>query len=54
MKRVILALAAAALFSAVFISPVMAAEQAVTFKSGTETGSGLLVTPEGNVYSHLT
>jgi carboxymethylenebutenolidase len=27
--------------------PVLAAEQAVTFKSGTETASGLLVTPEG-------
>jgi carboxymethylenebutenolidase len=47
MKRAIHALAAAAVFSAVLISPGMAAEQAVTFKSGTETGSGLLVTPEG-------
>jgi carboxymethylenebutenolidase len=27
--------------------PVLAAEQTVTFKSGSETGSGLLVTPEG-------
>ncbi len=47
MKRVILAFAAAAVFSAVFIPPGLAAEQAVTFKSGTETGPGLLVTPEG-------
>ena len=46
MNRVILAFAAAAL-SAVVVSPVRAAEQNVTFKSGTESGSGLLVTPEG-------
>src|SRR5678815_5259615 len=46
MKRIILVVAAAAL-SAVVVSPVRAAEQNVTFKSGTETGSGLLVTPEG-------
>ena len=29
------------------VSPVLAAEQSVTFKSGDENGSGLLVTPEG-------
>ena len=46
MKRIILALGAAAL-SAALASPAAAAEQTVTFKSGTETGSGLLVTPEG-------
>ena len=46
MKRVISVLAAAAL-SAVFVSPVRAAEQNVTFKSGTETASGFLATPEG-------
>ena len=46
MKRIILALAAAAL-SAALASPAAAAEQNVTFKSGAETGSGLLVTPEG-------
>ena len=46
MKRIILVLAAAAL-SAALASPAAAAEQTVTFKSGTETGSGLLVAPEG-------
>jgi carboxymethylenebutenolidase len=46
MKRVIFSVAAAAL-SAALASPAAAAEQNVTFKSGTETGSGLLVTPEG-------
>ena len=46
MNRVIFSLAAAAL-SAALASPAAAAEQTVTFKSGTETGSGLLVTPEG-------
>jgi len=46
MNRVILSVAAAAL-SASLASPAVAAEQNVTFKSGTETGSGLLVTPEG-------
>ena len=47
MKRVIFAVAAAAFLAAAFPSPGAAAEQAVSFKSGTETGSGLLVTPEG-------
>jgi carboxymethylenebutenolidase len=46
MNRVISSVAAAAL-SAALASPAAAAEQSVTFKSGTETGSGLLVTPEG-------
>ena len=46
MKRVIFVLAAAAvLLSAV--TPARAAEQAVMFKSGTDSGSGFLVTPEG-------
>jgi carboxymethylenebutenolidase len=47
MKRVILILAAALSLAAVLPSTGAAAEQAVSFKSGTETGSGLLVTPEG-------
>ena len=46
MNRIIFSVAAAAL-SAALASPAAAAEQSVTFKSGTETGSGLLVTPEG-------
>jgi carboxymethylenebutenolidase len=46
MKRIILALAAVTALAAP-VSPAVAAEQSVTFKSGTETGSGLLVTPEG-------
>jgi carboxymethylenebutenolidase len=47
MKRVIFALAATAALSALAASPIAAAEQMVTFKSGTDTGSGLLVAPEG-------
>ena len=37
MKRWILAVAAAAMLVAVSLSPALAAEQNVTFKSGTET-----------------
>jgi carboxymethylenebutenolidase len=47
MKRVIFAVAAAAALAAVLPSPGAAAEQMVSFKSGTDTGSGLLATPEG-------
>jgi carboxymethylenebutenolidase len=47
MKRVIVAVAAAIVMAAALPSPTAAAEQTVSFKSGTETGSGLLVTPEG-------
>jgi carboxymethylenebutenolidase len=47
MKRVIFAVAAAASLAAALPSPGAAAEQTVSFKSGTETASGLLVTPEG-------
>ena len=47
MKRVFLALAAVVVSSAMSAAPGAAAEQTVEFKSGTETASGLLVTPEG-------
>jgi carboxymethylenebutenolidase len=47
MKRVFLALSAALALAAVLPPAASAAEQTVSFKSGTETGSGLLVTPEG-------
>lgn len=47
MKRVILALAAAFVLTAALPPLGAAAEQTISFKSGTETGSGLLVTPEG-------
>lgn len=47
MKRAIFALAAALAMTAVPFSPAAAAEQTVTFKSGTDTVSGFLVTPEG-------
>lgn len=47
MKRVILALAAGLLAAAVSVGPAHTAEETVTFKSGTETASGFLVTPEG-------
>ena len=42
MKRVILALAAALSLAAVLPSTGAAAEQTVSFKSGGETGSGVL------------
>jgi carboxymethylenebutenolidase len=48
MKRAIFVLAAALALSATAVSPAAAAEQAVTFKSGTDTVSGFLVTPAGN------
>ncbi|HUG54061.1 MAG TPA: dienelactone hydrolase family protein [Vicinamibacteria bacterium] len=47
MKRLIFALAAALSLASSSSSPAAAAEHTVTFKSGTETASGLLVTPEG-------
>jgi carboxymethylenebutenolidase len=47
MKSAIFAPAAALALAAVSSSLSTAAEQNATFKSGTETGSGLLVTPEG-------
>jgi carboxymethylenebutenolidase len=47
MKRVISTLAPVLVVSLALVAPLRAAEQAVTFKSGTETGSGFLVTPEG-------
>jgi carboxymethylenebutenolidase len=47
MKRAILAVAAAAVLLATLTSPGAAAEQVVSFKSGTETAPGLLATPEG-------
>jgi carboxymethylenebutenolidase len=47
MKRVIFALAAAAVVSTAVVSPLRAAEQMVEFKSGTETATGLLAVPEG-------
>jgi carboxymethylenebutenolidase len=47
MKRWILTLAMALAVASVSLPPLAAAEQNVTFKSGTENGSGFLVTPEG-------
>ena len=47
MKRWIFALTTAVVLTAASFSPCAAAEQTVTFKSGTDTASGLLVTPEG-------
>jgi carboxymethylenebutenolidase len=47
MKRWIFTLTTALVLAAVSVSPCVAAEQNVTFKSGTETGSGFLATPEG-------
>jgi carboxymethylenebutenolidase len=47
MKRVIIALAATAVLSALAVFPVAAAEQMVEFKSGTETATGFLAAPEG-------
>jgi carboxymethylenebutenolidase len=47
MKRILSLIPAAALLAVIAARPALAAEQSVTFKSGTETGSGLLVTPEG-------
>ena len=43
MKRLILA----CLALIVLVSPVLAAEQSISFKSGDETATGFLVTPEG-------
>jgi carboxymethylenebutenolidase len=48
MKRVIFALAAVLAIAAFPPAPAAAAEQTVTFKSGADTTSGLLVTPEGS------
>lgn len=48
MSRVFVSLSvAAALLAAVSVAPAMAAEQTLSFKSGTETASGFLATPEG-------
>jgi carboxymethylenebutenolidase len=47
MKRAIFALASVLVLAVTTALPCAAAEQAVTFKSGTESGSGFLVTPEG-------
>src|SRR3954447_9169646 len=47
MKRVMFAVAAAAVLAVGLPSPAAAAEQMVSFKSGTATGAGLLVMPEG-------
>ena len=47
MKRWIFTLTTALVLAAVSVSPCASAEQNVTFKSGTETGSGFLATPEG-------
>jgi carboxymethylenebutenolidase len=47
MKRAILAVVSVFLLAAAAAPPCAAAEQTVTFKSGTETVSGFLVTPEG-------
>ncbi len=47
MKRWIFTLTAGLALAAVSVSPCLAAEQMVTFKSGTETASGFLVAPEG-------
>jgi carboxymethylenebutenolidase len=47
MKRVIFTLAAVVAAATMLVSAAGAAEQTVTFKSGTETGSGFLVTPDG-------
>src|SRR5213595_2279959 len=46
MKRAMVALTSLVLLAAAAL-PARAAEQGVTFKSGTESGSGFLVTPEG-------
>ena len=47
MKRAILVAVSVFLLAAAAAPPCAAAEQTVTFKSGTETVSGFLVTPEG-------
>jgi carboxymethylenebutenolidase len=47
MKRVIFTVAAALVLAAASVVSSSAAEQAVTFKSGTDNGQGFLVTPDG-------
>src|SRR5947209_11448733 len=47
MKRAILVAVSVFLLAAAAAPPCAAAEQTVTFKSGTESGSAFLVTPEG-------
>jgi carboxymethylenebutenolidase len=47
MNRVLLAVPMAGLVALASVSPLSAAEQTVSFKSGTESGSGFLATPEG-------
>jgi len=47
MKRWIFTLTTGLALAAVSVAPCVAAEQTVTFKNGTETASGFLVTPEG-------
>jgi carboxymethylenebutenolidase len=47
MKRVIFTMAAAVVVTTTLVSLAGAAEQSVSFKSGTETASGFLATPEG-------
>src|SRR5262249_24912476 len=47
MKRLLFSVPAAALLAFSAAAPLSAAEQTVSFKSGTETASGFLVTPEG-------